>query len=324
MRSRGNGDPRLQVLIDAIVAFVLRGRFDGERCQAFAVQQQLDLVRLAQPLDLLVAVARQPGLDVVLAVLPERVRYPHAAARAKRQSLDVAFLSPIGPGAKRVAARRLRRAADRQSADLLRRRDVALQQRGRQVPQRGAVEAVIRLIRGQQGRGVDVEREQIADRVLVLGAVQPSQGRRPPRMRPRRRRSIQRRHECGNGGLILRLARPWPADGRHLPRGELAYHLFPDHRVGVDRVGADRVERQAASFGVAVVARGAMLLDELPNGWSRGRRLRRGLGRWLRQPDQSGRQHHGGHTQADTKLRAPMSNRSCPIVRAALIREDGG
>ena len=75
-------------------------------CHPLAVEQHLQLVRLAQALDVLVAVARQPDLDLVLAVLREGVRDERAAARAERQPLDVLLLREVRPDADRVAAGR--------------------------------------------------------------------------------------------------------------------------------------------------------------------------------------------------------------------------
>ena len=66
--------------------------------------------------------------------------------------------------------------ADGQPADLLRRGDVAVQERRREVAHRHVVEPVAGLVRRQQRRGVDVERQQVADRVLVLGPVEPAEG----------------------------------------------------------------------------------------------------------------------------------------------------
>ena len=43
--------------------FALR-RFHREQLHALPIQQQLEIVRLAQPLDVLVAVSRQPNLDL--------------------------------------------------------------------------------------------------------------------------------------------------------------------------------------------------------------------------------------------------------------------
>ena len=63
-------------------------------------------MRLAQALDVLVAVPRQAKLDLVLAVLREGVRDQRPAARADRQPLDVLLLGEVRPDADRVAAGR--------------------------------------------------------------------------------------------------------------------------------------------------------------------------------------------------------------------------
>ena len=73
--------------------------------------------------------------------------------------------SPIG-GVLRIA--------ERQRADALGRGQVALEQHRRHAEHVGVVvEAGARIVRRQQRRDVDVEREQIANRVGVLGAIQP-------------------------------------------------------------------------------------------------------------------------------------------------------
>ena len=51
--------------------------------------QQLDVVRLEQPLDMLVAIAREPDGDLVLAVDRKRVRDQRAAARSDRKAVEV-------------------------------------------------------------------------------------------------------------------------------------------------------------------------------------------------------------------------------------------
>ena len=160
---------------------------------ALPIEQQFDLVRLAQALDLLVAIARQADLDLVFPIPRERVVDDGAAARAEGKSLDVLLLREVWRHADRLAARRAARAPDRDAADLLRRRHIAIQQRRRQIADRHVVEAVARFVGWQQRRGVDVEREQIADGVLVFGAREAADRRRPPRIRLRRRRAIERR-----------------------------------------------------------------------------------------------------------------------------------
>ena len=150
-------------------------------------------MRLAQALDLLVAVAPQANLDLVLAVLREDVGTEDAAARADRQPLDVLFLRQIRRDPDRVAAGRSARPPDRQPADFLGRGDVAIEQRRREIADRDVVEAMAGLV-GRQKRGdVDIEREQIADRVLILRPRQPPEGRGPAGIRLRGRRAIERR-----------------------------------------------------------------------------------------------------------------------------------
>ena len=64
-----------------------------------------------QALDVLVAVARQPDLDLVFAVQRKRVRNDGAAARAERQPVEVLLLRQVRRKHDRVAAGRARRAA---------------------------------------------------------------------------------------------------------------------------------------------------------------------------------------------------------------------
>ena len=83
--------------------------------------------------------------------------------------------------------------ADREPADLRRRRDVALEQRRRHAEDVGdVVEAAARVVCRKQRRGVDVERQQIANRVGVLDAVHAVE-RRAPRIRAGGGRPIDRR-----------------------------------------------------------------------------------------------------------------------------------
>ena len=83
-----------------------RRRFHGEQPHALAIEQHLQLVRLAQTFDVFVAVPRQPNLDLVFAVLREGVADHGAAARAERQPVDVLLLREVRRKAERVAAGR--------------------------------------------------------------------------------------------------------------------------------------------------------------------------------------------------------------------------
>ena len=92
--------------------------------------------------------------------------------------VDVPGLREIEPDAMRLVGRRAGRIADRHGADRLGGGDVAFEQhRGYAEHVGHVVEAEARVVRRQQRRGVNVERQQVANRVLVFGAVQPVQRR---------------------------------------------------------------------------------------------------------------------------------------------------
>jgi len=145
------------------------GRRERDHIDLLAVDGDLQAVRDAH-----VAGPPQLDLDVVLRLLRELVRHQRTAAGAERQPVHAVVLLHVGREAVGLAHDRRRRAPDRSPADRPGRREVALQQRLRH-PQRGpdVVEAVAGVVGGQQGVGVDLQGQQVADRVAVLGAVSP-------------------------------------------------------------------------------------------------------------------------------------------------------
>ena len=68
VRARLHRHADLEVLIDRRMLRLALRRLHGEHLHPRLVQQQLEVVRLGQALDVLVAVAHQPNLDLVLAV----------------------------------------------------------------------------------------------------------------------------------------------------------------------------------------------------------------------------------------------------------------
>ena len=73
-----------------------RRRLHGERAaRARRSSSSSSSCGSRQPFDVLVAVARQPDLDLVLAVQRERVADQRAAARAERQPVDVLLLREV-------------------------------------------------------------------------------------------------------------------------------------------------------------------------------------------------------------------------------------
>src|SRR4029077_4547672 len=117
-------------------------------------------------------------------------------------------------------------------------------------------------------RGIDLEREQIADRVAILDAVQTVQrwtawigmlGCGAIEV------GLDRRGDAGRDGFV----RPRPSDRRHRARADLAGHLL--QRVGVLGWLGDvqLVEREPGGLQPRVVAGDAVLVED------RSRRLRR-------------------------------------------------
>ena len=192
---------------------------------------------------------------------------PHgrAAARAERQVLAhaVVLRQQREPrGAHRVGLDG--RVAHRQPADPARRRQVALQQPRRHGQDVGVVvEAVGEVVARQQRRGVDLQIEQVADRVGVLQPVEAMDGR-PAGIRPLGRGAVE-------GGLQPRRERavglgggPRAARRRHGLRPQLAEDLLPDLRVRADALRVDAVEGQVARPQTPVVARDAVAVQHRP------------------------------------------------------------
>ena len=127
--------------------------------------------------------------ELVLAVRREVVAGDDAAARAEGHAVEALVLRGVARRQIGGLGRRLP-VADRHAGDARRRRRVRLEQRRRDRQRPGdVVEAVGRIVGRQQRGGVDLQVEQIADGVGVLGAVQSMQDDRA------RSRSVRRRRD---------------------------------------------------------------------------------------------------------------------------------
>ena len=154
-------------------------RVEIDQRDALAVDRELDLflevvrghrIAAGEAAERLVV---QRRLQHVMAVGRERVHDRRAAARAHRRAVDAAHLRR---GARNLVGHRRRRGiaiADGKTADLARRAQVAVHQRRREALRIGdVVEAVADRVGRQVGRHVDVDVQQIAHRVLILGAIE--------------------------------------------------------------------------------------------------------------------------------------------------------
>ena len=244
VRTCSHRDALFQILVEQRIVPV-SGPLNREGCHRLPIDEQNQLVRtrFSQARDIPAQIARKPDLDVVVAVLRERVGHRRAAARADRQTGHMIFLRQIGRQPNGVGLQRRLCAADRETADFLRGRNVAVQERRRKIADRDVVEAVSAVIRWQQRRGVDVERQQVSDGVLIFGSIQATERLRATGVRfgggSRIELSLQ---PCQQRATIV-LRRLRHAGRGHGARVHLAHHLLPDFRLRT-RVGkVDPVQR---------------------------------------------------------------------------------
>jgi hypothetical protein len=293
-------------------------------------------VGLVQAFDVLVAIPCQPDGDVVLAIERKGVVDDCASASADRKAVDVLLLRHVRGNPDRVASGRTARTSNGHTADLLSGRHVAIEQGRREVGDRHVVEAVARLVCRQQRRGVDVERQEVAHRVLVLGPRQPPDRGCPAGIGMRRGRAVERRLQGRHHGVVGAVVWPFLAHRRHLTGAKLPDDFLPHVRMPGHILRKDLLENEATFFVVLVVAGEAVFVDERYvrrryNGGAARRTFRFMRGHDAPGRDQTGqadsqylagRAHthggHGGHGGNDT--RQPSSSRAAdrrlgPAVR---------
>ena len=254
-----------------------RQRRQLEQLEPRAVHHQLDLVRLGQSFDPVVAIAGEPNLELVLAVLREHVAERGAAARAERQRfIDLIVLRQVERQHHALRTRRAQRRADGEPADLARRRDVLIEQRRRQLADVDVVEAVARVVARQHRRGVHFEREQVAHGVLVFGPVQPVEGLGPARVGMLRRVRVERGFQIRQQRRVLTLVgtEDVAAMRRHRADAQLADRFLPRRRILADVVDVEPVEIDVAGEVQLVVTVDAVAIHDRPRPGGH-----RGLGR---------------------------------------------
>src|SRR5262245_1257305 len=277
---------RLENLLGALVAALLRHLRSayGRGPDAIAVDADVELLRLgSQTHDAAVGAALvQAQLELVVAVDRKVVLDRQPAARSPRQILaEAASLIAIGRHEERLGRRRAAHVAERDLADLRRRTQVPLGENRRQRQRVGVVvEPVSRVVGGQERRRVDLEPEQIADRVAVLHPVEAMQ-RRAAGIRVLGGRAIEvgleRRRHAVSGDLVGTRT----SDRRHRARPHLADDFLQHLGVLAGLRQIDLVERETGGLEARVMTGDAVLVEHGSRRRRRLRRLRR-LSRGLR------------------------------------------
>ena len=190
---------------------------DREPLQQLAVEANIELLRPTHALEVILILPLKTNLDEVLAVDRKVVANRDAATRSERQIFALpVVLQHVQRNLECLDPRTGGRKTRRKSRNLARHRHVSFQVRGRNREDiREIVETAVRcLIAGQQRLHIELEREQIANRVVVFRAIETMDRADPcrdsdwPPTRDRFRfRANSPRHDN------------WPHPGRGLPGG---------------------------------------------------------------------------------------------------------
>ena len=169
------------------------------------------------------------------------------------------LLRDVGADAKGIAAGGFAGCADGETGDLRRGGNVAVEQRGREVADSDVVETVARLVVGEQRGGVNGNAEEIADGVLVFGAIEAAKSVGAAGVGRGGGQAVEGGLEFGDGGDVS--GRGWAifADGRHLAVVELADDFFPERGIAGEVSGILSVE--AFEGEVALFRRGVVAVD---------------------------------------------------------------
>ena len=192
----------------------------------------------------------------------EGVLDQRAATRSERQPVEVIRLREITGHAIRRRRGREQQVADGEAAHLHGRGRVSLDQRRRHAQRIGdVVETLARIVRRQQRRRVDVEMEQIANRVGVLRPVHPMQ-KMTARIRRERRCAIELRLEARGKAVQRRSLGARHAGWRHQPCANLPHDLLEDIGMiaGLRRIKSGKT--QIARQRPRVVTGDAVLVDQ--------------------------------------------------------------
>ena len=290
----------------------LRLASDGEPFQQPAVEADVELLRPSHALEVVLILPLEPDLEEVLAGDGKVAANRDAAARPERQILALPIVLHHMQGNLESLDRRTRgRQTRREPRDLASHRHVALQVGGRNREDiREIVEAAVRgVVSGQQRFHVEVEREQVANRVAIFGAIEAMDRGDPAGIRSGRPGPIdvvlQRgRHRVIGGGIGTR-----PSGRRHRTGSKLRDHFFPDLRIRAGPCHVQVVERKSGGTESLVVAADAVGVEDRLRG---GRGSGAGRRRRLRL---SGRGRDAGERHGDRAAEQEREER-CPHVHS--------
>ena len=228
-----------------------------------AVDRENQLVAVLEPLDV-TRTRKAADRELVIAVRREVMLHEHSAARSKRHAFDMKALVHVRLRVVDAAVHARRRIADGSRRDDARGGDVLIEKRRRYLEHVGdVVETVALVVLRQQRGGVDLEREEIFDRVRILGAIQSVQSDAPG-IRLRGVRLVERALEPADRGPARLLVRLRMTGRRHHVAAQLAHRGLENLALVRDGFGCQRIERDVRRVVVSIVALRAVLADHRP------------------------------------------------------------
>ena len=211
---------------------------------------------------MLSAVAHQTHLDFIFGVYREGVTNCGPATQADGDIVGTVFLGKIRGQHDGIATGRRNGSSHCQAADFLGCRQVAFEQRRREIDYGHIIEAVTGFIGGQERRDIDFDAQEIADGVLVFRPGQPPDRTCSARVGLGCRGAVELLHQGRDNCLVGPVIGTGQTGGRHVLAAEFPDDLFPLLRVLSYAFRVNRVERQAAHFQLTVVTSEAVLIDD--------------------------------------------------------------
>ena len=104
--------------------------------------------------------------------------------------------------------------------------------------------------------------EQIANRVLIFGAIEATEGVGAARIGMRRGHAIERRFEVRNQPVVGRFVGSWATGRRHRARAQLADDQLPALGIGTDIGDIQRAEDEISLLRFLVMAAGAVTVQK--------------------------------------------------------------
>ena len=120
---------------------------------------------------------------------------------------------------------------------------------------------LVRAVGRQQRRHVDIQRQQVANRVPVLRAIEPVDAVRPARVGIERGAAVQLRFQPREHVLDDRRVGPRPARRRHRAAPQLADDLLPHLRAPGDVDGIHRLQGKIRRQEPVIVATDAVAVQ---------------------------------------------------------------